>query len=84
MTLEEYRKKIANKSYYRFGQEDLDMGTLNPACMVQRWCLTGDPKYWTLPSSSMMIKIQDEVTKGKVTIEDMVREHARKKKEHEK
>jgi len=83
MTLEEYRKKIAKKSYYRFGQEDLDMGTLNPACMVQRWCLTGDPKYWTLPSSSMMIKIQDEVTKGKVTIEDMVREHARKKGEHE-
>ncbi len=46
--------------------------------MTQRWCLTGDPKYWTLPSSSMMIKIE-EITKGKVKISDLVREHARKK-----
>ncbi len=82
MTLEEYRTKIAKKSYYRFGQEDLNMETLNPACMVQRWCLTGDPKYWTLPSSSMMIKIE-EITKGKVTISDLVRAHARKKGEYE-
>ncbi len=83
MTLEEYRTKIAKKSYYRFGQEDLKMDTLNPACMTQRWCLTGNSDYWTLPSSKMMVRIQDEVTKGKVTIEDMVREHARKKGENE-
>ena len=78
MTLEQYIKEIAKKSYYRFGQEDLGMRTLNPGCMTQRWCLTGDPKYWTLPSSNMMVKIE-EITKGKVKIQDLVREHARKK-----
>ena len=51
--------------------------------MAQRWCLTCDGKYFVLPSSEMMVKIQDEITKGKVTIEDMVREHLRKKKEYE-
>lgn len=83
MTLEEFRKSI-NKSYYRFGQEDLGIDSLNPGCLAQRWCLTGSSKYWTLPSSDMMIKIQDEITKGKVTIEEMVRELARKKKENGK
>ncbi len=83
MTLEEYRNHI-DKSYYRFGAEDLGMKTINPGCMTQRWCLTGDPKYWTLPNEDMLIKIQDEVTGGKVTIEEMVRELARKKKEVKK
>lgn len=83
MTLEEFRKSI-NKSYYRFGQEDLGIDSLNPGCLAQRWCLKGSSKYWTLPSSDMMIKIQDEITKGKVTIEEMVREHARMKKQNGK
>ena len=83
MTLEEYRTKIAKKSFYRFGQEDLGIGGYNPACMAQRWCLKTSGKYFTLPSSEMMVKIQDQITKGKVTIEDMVREHARMKKIYE-
>jgi len=85
MSLEDYRVNVAKKSYYRFGQEDLRMETLNPACMTQRWCLKGDERYHTLPPVEMMIKIQDEVTGGKVTIERMVRDLAdkRKKGEHE-
>ena len=80
MTLEEYRKSI-NKSYYRFGQEDLNIDSINPACLAQRWCLTGSSKFWTLPKADMMIKIQDEITKGQVTIEEMVREYQRKRNE---
>ena len=82
MTLQEYKEKNYS-SYYLFGQA-LGIGGYNPACLCQRWCLKGNPKYFSLPSSEMMVKIQDQITKGKVTIEDMVREHARKKKEHEK
>lgn len=80
MTLEEYRKSI-NKSYYRFGQEDLKIDSINPACLAQRWCLEGSKKFWSLPKAEMMIKIQDEITKGKVTIEEMVREYQRKRNE---
>jgi len=82
MTLEEYRKSI-NKSYARFGKEDLEIDSVNPACLAQRWCLTGNSKFWSLPKANMMIKIQDEITQGKVTIEEMVREYVRKKGEHE-
>jgi hypothetical protein len=81
MTLEEYKKENYT-SYYSFGQA-LGIEGYNPACMAQRWCLTCDGKYFVLPSSEMMVKIQDEITKGKVTIEDMVREHAKRKKEYE-
>lgn len=80
MTLQEYKEKNYS-SYYNFGQA-LGIGGYNPACLCQRWCLTGDPKYWTLPSSKMMIKIE-EFTKGQVKIQDIVREHARKKGENE-
>lgn len=80
MTLEEYRKSI-NKSYYRFGQEDLKIDSINPACLAQRWCLRGAKKFWSLPKADMMIKIQDEITQGKVTIEEMVREYQRKRNE---
>lgn len=80
MSLEDYRVNVVKKSYYRFGQEDLNMRTLNPGCMTQRWCLKGDKKYHTLPPVEMMIKIQDEVTGGKVTIERMVRDLANAKK----
>ena len=80
MTLQEYKEKNYS-SYYLFGQA-LGIGGYNPACLCQRWCLTGNPKYLVLPSSEMMIKIE-EFTKGAVTISEMVREHARKKKEYE-
>ena len=80
MTLEEYKKQNYT-SYYLLGQA-LGIEGYNPACKAQRWCLTGDPKYWTLPSSRMLVKIE-EFTKGKVKIQDMVREHYRKCKEYE-
>lgn len=83
MSLEDYRVNVAKKSYYRFGQEDLKMDSLNPACMTQRWCLKSQKKYHTLPPVEMMIKIQDEVTDGQVTIERMVRDLAKKRKENE-
>jgi len=50
MTLEEYKKQNYT-SYYLFGQA-LGLEGYNPACLCQRWCLTGNPKYWTYPVAS--------------------------------
>ena len=72
MKLEEWRKTIPNNgngiSYYSLGILLGIVGVQNPGTSCQRWCLTSSIKRF--PNPEMVKKIID-VTKGKVSINDL-------------
>lgn len=78
MTLNEYRE--SNKMTFEQLGKLCGFGGKNPATLAVRICLQGSSKYWKLPNAETLIKIQDQITKGKVKIEDMVRAYATAKK----
>lgn len=78
MTLNEYR--IENKLTFEQFAKQIGFKGKNPATLAVRICLQGSKKYFKLPSTDRMIFIQDTLTKGKVKIEDMVREYDKAKK----
>ena len=81
MTLNDYR--IEKGLTFEQLAKNLGFKGKNPATLAVRICLSGNPRYWKLPNAEMMIKIQDDITKGQVKIEEMVRSFLRKKKEYE-
>ena len=66
MTLKEWRKK-ENKSHYKLGTM-LGFKSINPATNSQRYCLESKEKRFPRPD---VVKKILEVTKGRVTIEDL-------------
>jgi hypothetical protein len=66
MTLKEWRKK-ENISHYTLGTM-LGFKSINPATNSQRYCLESKEKRFPRPD---VVKKILEVTKGKVTIEDL-------------
>ena len=66
MKLSEYRKK-EKISHYELSRR-LNLTGINPATNVQRWCLESKEKRFPKPN---MVKKILEVTKGKVTLQDL-------------
>ena len=66
MTLKEWRKK-ENISHYKLGTM-LGFKSINPATNSQRYCLESKEKRFPRPD---VVKKILEVTKGRVTIEDL-------------
>jgi len=67
MKLEEWRKEN-NLSYYNMGLKLGIVGVQNPGTSVQRWSLTSKIKRFPNPE---MVKKIIEITKGKVSINDL-------------
>ena len=67
MKLEEWRKEN-NLSYYNMGLKLGISGVQNPGTSVNRWCLTAQIRRFPNPE---MVKKIIEITKGKVSINDL-------------
>ena len=67
MKLEEWRKEN-NLSYYTMGLKLGISGVQNPGTSVNRWCLTAQIRRFPNPE---MVKKIIEITKGKVSINDL-------------
>ena len=67
MKLEEWRKEN-NLSYYNMGLKLGISGVQNPGTSVNRWCLTAQIRRFPNPE---MVKKIIEITKGKVSVNDL-------------